>query len=297
MSLSRRTLSTAAIAFVAVASASLIACSDAVSEGTPLSPESSEVTPTEVDPAETDPVDAHPAETDSATTDSAKVDSVETDSAEVDQAMIKIPCTAENEGMVDSIGVGLGINGWDNEYYRCEKGSWVKRESWIRCAKDAQEGDACIHTYRSGMAMMYNEIYVYTSNGVWEFYDGEHGLGKFTVRTDDGRKTEFYKYISLGAWHEIDEDQYTCFSKYDVQDTCALETDEGKNYYLTRTTTSIEHFPVWIKIDYDLELGFCSFNDKQKYGEKDSKRYYCSPDLNDFADPWERIEPKWVEIE
>ena len=252
---SRRTFYTAAIAFIAAASMSLIACGD-----------SSE--PTKANSAEVDPI-------------------------EVDQSMFETPCTAENEGKVDSIEFRTGMYGSGNEYYRCESGSWVKRESWIRCAKDAQEGDACIYSHIDGSLRKFNEIYTYTSNGGWELYGGEHDLGKFTVRTDEGRETAYYKYM-MGSWLEIDELQYSCFSKYDVQDTCVLETEEGKNYYLTTIAARIEHLPVWIKIDYDPELGFCSFNDEQKYGEKDGKHYYCSQGLTNIST---EINPKWVEVE
>jgi hypothetical protein len=140
--------------------------------------------------------------------------------------------------------------------------------------------------------MTVNEIYTYTSNGGWELYGRENDLGKFTIHTDEGRKTAFYKSCIMEGWCEIDEEQYSCFSKFDVQDTCVLETDEGKNYYLTQTRTDITHLPVWIKIDYDPELGFCSFHDYQKKGKKDGKYYYCSQNGKGVS-----RDPKWIETE
>ena len=38
----------------------------------------------------------------------------------VDQSMFETPCTAENEGKVDSIEFRTGMYGSGNEYYRCE---------------------------------------------------------------------------------------------------------------------------------------------------------------------------------
>ena len=214
----------------------------------------------------------------------------------VDQSMFETACTAENEGMIDSIENHYGKYGyaWRRDYFRCEKGSWRKREFWVRCANGAQKGDACIYSYGDGTTMTINEIYTYTSNGGWELYGRENDLGKFTIHTDEGRKTAFYKSCIMKGWCEIDEEQYSCFSKFDVQDTCVLEMDEGKNYYLTQTKTDITHLPVWIKIDYDPELGFCSFNDEQKYGEKDGKRYYCSQGLKEYLS-WPEL--KWTETE
>ena len=263
---SRHIFTTAAIGFVVAISASLIACSDAASEETPFSPETSEV-----NPVEADSVKIQPVKTDSATTDSAKIDSVETDSAEVDQSMFETACTAENEGMIDSIENHYGKFGYDRypDYFRCEKGSWVKRESWIRCDKGAQEGDACI-------------------------YSGDHDLGKFTIQTENGRDTAFFKFAGWGGWREVKDYQYNCFSKFDAKDTCVLETNEGKNYYLTQIDADPSHFPVWIRIDYDPELGFCSFYEEQKYGEKDGKRYYCSQGLKPYLS-WPEL--KWTETE
>ena len=290
---SRRTFCIATTAFVAAVSMSLIACGDDVSEGTPFSPESSETNPVEVDP-----VDVHPAETDSATTVPASTDSVEVDSAEVDQSMFETPCTAENEGKVDSIEYRFGMYGSSHNYYRCENGSWVKRKPWVRCdSKDAQEGDACIYSYVDGSLMYHQDLYVYTGNGVWEFYDKENRTGKFTVRTDNGRDTAFYKNFGLDGWKEIDEEQYKCFSKFDYhQDTCALETNEGKTYYQA-ASTHLTFSPIWMKIDYDPELGFCSFYDYQKYGEKDGKHYYCSQGMTALLSESDRFETKWTETE
>ena len=212
----------------------------------------------------------------------------------VDQSMFETACTAENEGMIDSIENHYGKYGyaWDRDYFRCEKGSWRKKEFWVRCAKDAQKGDACIYSYGNGTTMTVNEIYTYTSNGGWKLYGRENDLGKFTIHTDEGRKTAFYKSCIMEGWCEIDEEQYSCFSKFDVQDTCMLETDEGKNYYLTQTRTDITHLPVWIKIDYDPELGFCSFHDYQKKGKKEGKYYYCSQNGKGVS-----RDPKWIETE
>jgi len=288
---SRHIFTTAAIGFIVAISASLIACSDAASEETPFSPETSEV-----NPVEADSVKIQPVKTDSATTDSAKIDSVETDSAEVDQSMFETACTAENEGMIDSIENHYGKFGYDRypDYFRCEKGSWVKRESWIRCDKGAQEDDACIYSYTDGSLMTFNEIYAYTNNGGWERYSGDHDLGKFTIQTENGRDTAFFKFAGWGGWREVKDYQYNCFSKFDAKDTCVLETNEGKNYYLTQIDADPSHFPVWIRIDYDPELGFCSFYEEQKYGEKDGKRYYCSQGLKPYLS-WPEL--KWTETE
>ena len=210
-----------------------------------------------------------------------------------------ILCTAENEGQIDSIKIRSGMYGSIHEFFRCEQGSWVKRDPWVRCdSKDVQEGDACLYTCIGGGAMPYTDIYVYTGDGVWDLYDGENGLaiGKFTVRTGDERKTVFYKRAYMVGWLEIDEVQYSCFSKFAKQDTCVLETDEGKNYY-QKALVDFYASPVWSQIDFDPELGFCSFFDYQKYGEKKGKFYYCSQQLKILLYESERLNPKWVETE
>lgn len=224
------------------------------------------------------------------------------ESSSSDEDLLELPsilCTAENEGQIDSITKRTGMYGSYDEFFRCEQGSWVKRDPWVRCdSKDVQEGDACLYTHSGGSAMPYTDVYVYMGDGVWDLYDGENSLaiGKFTVRTGDERKTVFYKRAYMVGWLEIDEVQYSCFSKFAKQDTCVLETDEGKNYYqkaYARTTFTV----VWSKIDFDPELGFCSFFDYQKYGEKKGKLYYCSQQLKTLLNESEQLNPKWVETE
>lgn len=88
-------------------------------------------------------------------------------------------CSAENEGIVDSLTTG-NINpkgGNARVYYRCEQENWVESPAWVACdTTGVNEGDLCrLQTSFRGIQFGSDtwECYKYAGSGTWEEQDCE----------------------------------------------------------------------------------------------------------------------------
>ena len=86
------------------------------------------------------------------------------------------PCTAENEGQVETKYYQEGTSMMDtrgyHEYFRCEQGTWIRRGEWVKCGTDGvQVGDLCDLTSHDGVSIRspysYSTLYVYVGGGIW----------------------------------------------------------------------------------------------------------------------------------
>lgn len=110
---------------------------------------------------------------------------IEIEETEYDSAVGK--CDAENEGLVDSTWSNDNYKYANMMYYRCEAGSWVKRDQWITCDMDGvAAGDTCRKIEHKGTYYQYpkERVFVYEGDGAWKELPSEQPENSFPDCSD-----------------------------------------------------------------------------------------------------------------
>ena len=179
-------------------------------------------------------------------------------------------CSAENEGLVDSVWSGDHMN-----YHKCENGEW-KTGVFACDTAGVTVGAICQRTVQVQAGHMVEDrivTYIYDGDGIWYEHEiphlevncAENGdkKGLKTYGNETGSYTEYYTCLN-GELQRLSEMEYYCSED---SDTCSYELN-GKTQYSLRKDSS------WVKCDYDSTVGYCCTDD-DFYREAGEKYYYC----------------------
>jgi hypothetical protein len=141
-------------------------------------------------------------------------------------------CNDENEGEVDSLWTGNDGNPrfrfvGTEEYYRCEKGSWIHGDKWLACdTTGLTPGAVCSKTeWMAGLGST-EYFYTYEGGGIWSTLgtlsdvpggimdrnrlvvpkecsaENEGSLEKMTLGNETGNVVILFKCVS-GTWNRV----------------------------------------------------------------------------------------------
>lgn len=135
---------------------------------------------------------------------------VQSSSSEVILLLNDKECTAENEGVVDSVLLYNNLMRWvvDKSYYRCEKSAWVEGNRSLTCDTiGVPVGGAC--TIKDAMVdhgpMVF--IYIYEGNGLWKPLNIQIDAPKKCTAENEGADEKFI----FGNKQKSDTLSYKCF--------------------------------------------------------------------------------------
>ncbi len=196
---------------------------------------------------------------------------IQSSPSEVVSLMNGKECTAENEGVVDTMWVG-NIKYDSLGYYRCEKGEWVQKTPAVTCdTTGANVGDVCTRIQKVGFfgGHEFRIVYIYKGNDEWDIFYGLEKMTKECNAANEGLKekltyhsvdtndiTVFFA-CSHGEWKNTTEAYYECMTeKTALGDTCSIESNGEVQYY--RYLFDDGYNSGWVECSFDLEHGYCT---------------------------------------
>lgn len=273
MSTLRRISSVVAIAFVAAIP--FIACSDSNSTSAfgenpqayfEPAPESSSLA---VDAEKSGSSSLTIPESSSAIPESSSA--VQSSSSDVVSLVNGNKCTAENEGVVDTMWVENIKYGYLG-YFRCEKEAWIEKEVSVTCdTTGAKAGDVCTRIKKVGFFGGHESriVYIYKGNDEWDYFDGLEKMTKECNAANEGLKEKLtyhsvdtnditvFFVCSHGEWKNTTEAYYECMTeKTALGDTCSIESNGEVQYY--RYLFDDGYNSGWAECTFDLEHGYCT---------------------------------------
>jgi len=208
-------------------------------------------------------------------------------------------CTAENEGVVDTMWVG-NIKYGHLGYFRCEKEAWIVKAVSVTCdTSGAKVGDVCTRIQKVGFFGGYESriVYIYKGNDEWDVFYGLEKMTKECNAANEGLKekltyhsvdtndiTVFFA-CSHGEWKKTTEAYYECMTeKTALGDTCSIESNGEVQYY--RYLFDDGYNSGWAECTFDLEHGYCTKDYSSNYSRSEKRtpflydistegNYYC----------------------